>query len=98
MVGHVDSRAGPGVFWRLRDLRPQQLIVVTRADARVVTFAVDRVERYPKGDFPTVRVYGNTDGQVGLRLITCGGVFDRSTGHYRDNVVVFAHLVAVSRP
>jgi len=25
-----------------------------------------------------------------LRLITCGGGFDRSTGHYRDNVIVYA--------
>jgi hypothetical protein len=27
-----------------------------------------------------------------LRLVTCGGAFDRSTGHYTDNVIVFASL------
>jgi hypothetical protein len=31
-------------------------------------------------------------GHAGLRLITCGGTFDRSTGHYRSNVVVHARL------
>jgi len=31
-----------------------------------------------------------------LRLVTCGGSFDSSTGHYRDNVVVSADLVALT--
>ncbi|GAA4578166.1 hypothetical protein GCM10023176_53540 [Micromonospora coerulea] len=39
--------------------------------------------------FPTARVYGPTPGPE-LRLVTCGGEFDRRRGHYRDNVVVFA--------
>ena len=50
------------------------------------------VRRYPKDHFPTQLVYGNTD-HAALRLITCGGSFDFSTGHYLDNVVVFATLV-----
>jgi hypothetical protein len=38
-------------------------------------------------------VYGPTTTPE-LRLITCGGPFDDATGHYLDNVVVFARLVA----
>jgi hypothetical protein len=27
-----------------------------------------------------------------LRLVTCGGQFDASTGHYRSNIIVFATI------
>jgi hypothetical protein len=60
-------------------------------------FAVDRVGRYAKDDFPTAAVYGNTTDRAELRLITCGGAFDHASGHYVDNVVAFAHLVG-TRP
>lgn len=95
LLGHVDSAAeGPSVFYKLGDLQPQDRVLVTRADGQVAVFAVDMIGRYPKDDFPTALVYGETD-HAALRLITCGGVFDRGTGHYLDNIVVFATLVGV---
>jgi Sortase domain len=91
--GHVDSAAqGSSVFFNLGDLRPGDKVLVTRADGLVAVFRVDGVRRYPKDHFPTLLVYGNTD-HAGLRLITCGGPFDYATGHYVDNIVVFASLV-----
>jgi Sortase domain len=90
--GHVDSRRGPGVFFRLRTLRPGDLVDVTRSDGRTVRFAIIAVTRYPKDAFPTEAVYGPTAGPE-LRLVTCGGVFDRSVRSYEDNVVVDAALV-----
>jgi hypothetical protein len=89
LVGHVDSVAGPAVFFRLRDLTAGDVIDVPRADGSVVRFVVDAVERYPKDAFPTERVYGPT-ADAELRLITCGGSFDRAERSYVDNVVVFA--------
>jgi LPXTG-site transpeptidase (sortase) family protein len=90
--GHVDSAAnGPSVFYRLGGVAVGDRVDVTRADAFVVTFVVDEVRVVPKDDFPTVDVYGNTDGPE-LRLITCGGPFDSAAGSYEDNVVVFASL------
>jgi hypothetical protein len=89
IAGHVDSKSGPAVFYRLGQLRKGDLIVVRypgRAEAR---FRVERTERHPKRAFPTARVYGDTAGPA-LRLVTCGGSFDRASGHYRDNVIVFA--------
>lgn len=91
--GHVDSaRDGPSVFFRLGDLRPGDEVMVTRADGLVAVFEVDELRVHPKDEFPTQLVYGNTD-HAALRLITCGGPFDRATGHYVDNVIVFASLV-----
>jgi len=93
VLGHVDSAAhGPGVFFELGGLAPGDEIAVTRADGTVAVFAVDRVERHPKDDFPTIDVYGNTEGAQ-LRLITCGGVFDAGARSYEDNVIAFASLV-----
>jgi hypothetical protein len=93
LVGHVDSPAGPAVFFDLGRLRPGQEIRVTRADTRVTTFTVDGVGAYPKDHFPTDLVYGPAD-VAGLRLITCGGRFDDRTGNYVDNIVVFATRTA----
>ncbi len=89
--GHVDSTSGPSVFFRLGDLRPGDSITVTRADRSELVFVVDGVQRYPKDEFPTTTVYGNTENAA-LRLITCGGEFDRASGHYESNVVAYAHL------
>ena len=92
LLGHVDSAAGgPSVFYRLAELRAGDLISVGRADGSTAVFVVDRVHHYPKTDFPTERVYGDID-HAGLRILTCGGPFDASTGHYLDNVVVFASI------
>ena len=80
------------MFFELGRLRPGNDVKVTRRDGSVAVFEVTGVRRYPKERFPTGLVYGNTD-HAALRLITCGGAFDASTGHYVDNIVVFASLV-----
>jgi Sortase domain len=91
ILGHVDSKRGPAVFYRLRELRPGDEIVVTRADRSRVRFLVQRTEQYDKLRFPTDEVYYPTLTST-LRLVTCGGVFDHTTGHYRSNIIVFAGI------
>jgi sortase (surface protein transpeptidase) len=92
ILGHVDSAAsGPAVFYRLRELRPGDQVLVKRADGSVVRFAVDRTEQFLKSEFPTDQVYYPTLTPE-LRLITCGGSFDDISGHYRSNIIVFAKL------
>lgn len=92
LVAHVDWAGDPGVFHRIRELAAGDEVVVTRQDASVATFAVERVEDHPKDHFPTAAVYGDV-GHPALRLITCGGAFDEDSGDYEDNVVVFATFV-----
>ena len=92
--GHVDSaKNGPSVFYSLGEVAAGDQVDVARADGSTVTFEVYKVRVVPKDDFPTLEVYGNTDGPE-LRLITCGGPFDSTAGRYEDNVVVFATQVA----
>nr|WP_296068850.1 class F sortase [uncultured Actinoplanes sp.] len=88
LAGHVDSKAGPAVFYRLRELTAGDPIEVTRG-GRTVRFVVVRTAWYPKAKFPTAQVYGPTPDRQ-LRLITCGGVFDHSLRSYKDNLVVYA--------
>lgn len=91
IAGHVDSRTGPAVFYRLRELRPGQAILVERADGSRLRFVVEQARSYPKEGFPTAAVFGPVP-EAALRLITCTGDFDRARGSYRDNLVVFARL------
>ena len=93
ILGHVDSTAGPAVFFRLRELRPRDIVRVGLADGRILVFRVQRVKRYPKDRFPAEAVYFPTLNRE-LRLITCGGTFDYASRNYRDNIVVYATLAA----
>jgi len=92
IAGHVDWN-GPGVFYNLYKLKTGDQVTVTRKDGTRPVFRVTKVEQFPKDRFPTTLVYGNIE-HAGLRLITCGGSFNRQTGHYEDNIVAFADLVA----
>jgi sortase (surface protein transpeptidase) len=97
IAGHVDSRTGPAVFYRLRDLRPGDHLEVTRTDGTRLWFVVDAARSFPKTSFPTDAVFGPTPAAE-LRLVTCTGTFDRARGSYRDNLVVFARLDDTERP
>ena len=94
IAAHVDGPDGPAVFYRLGELVAGDEVTVTREDATVAKFVIDSVASYAKAEFPTSVVYGNTTNRAELRLITCGGAFDRATGHYVDNIIAFGHLVA----
>jgi sortase (surface protein transpeptidase) len=89
LLGHVDSTSGPAVFYRLATLKPGAQVLVYRADKSIVRFLVSGRIQVAKSRFPAELVYAPTLAPA-LRLVTCGGSFDRNTGHYRDNVVVSA--------
>jgi sortase (surface protein transpeptidase) len=91
ILGHVDSKGGPAVFFRLRELRRGDAVTIRRADGSSVRFVVQRTEQYPKDRFPTDAVYYPTLTPA-LRLVTCGGEFDATIGRYRSNLIVFATI------
>jgi Sortase domain len=91
--GHVDSYEGPAVFFRLGALKPGNHIDVTLADGVTAVFRVTGVREYAKAEYPASIIYGPSD-YAALRVITCGGTFDPTTGHYLSSVVVFASLVS----
>jgi LPXTG-site transpeptidase (sortase) family protein len=89
IAGHIDSYKGPGVFYRLSSLKLGDKVYVRRADGTLAEFKVTVVKSYAKDKFPTEDVYGAVPDPE-LRLITCGGTFDSTTGHYLSNTVAYA--------
>ena len=89
IAGHIDSYRGPGVFFRLRQLRPGDRIYVQHADGTLAAFRVYAEHTYAKGHFPIQKVYGPAPDPE-LRLISCGVVFDPALGSYLSNIVVYA--------
>ncbi|MFF4620041.1 class F sortase [Nonomuraea jabiensis] len=86
IIGHVDTKTAPAVFYKLRQLRKGETVKVERSDGKVVSFKVDHIEQVHKDSFPTRRVYL----EDGLKLVTCGGKFDYAKGEYLDNIIVYA--------
>ena len=94
LVGHVDTRTGPAVFWNLSAVKPGAQVQVARLDGSTALFTVDAVRVFDRKTFPAAQIYAPAkDAQ--LRIITCGGSFDRKRAEYTGNVVVFAHLSGV---
>ncbi|MFC1429171.1 class F sortase [Streptacidiphilus sp. N1-3] len=94
LVGHVDTRTGPAVFWNLSAVKPGASVEVTRVDGSTALFTVDAVRAFDKSTFPADQLYAPAkDAQ--LRIVTCGGTFDRKRAEYTGNVVLFAHLSGV---
>lgn len=97
LYGHVDGDGRPGVFARIDELQPGAEVVVERGNLGPIAFTVYRVDSWPKaelddpGGMATATVYGDT-AEPELRLVTCGGSFDRAARSYRDQIVVFARL------
>jgi hypothetical protein len=89
IAGHVDWAGSPAAFAGIADLGPGAEVLVEHADGSTSRFTVTRVLHRAKSDFPAAEVYAPTSGAE-LRLITCGGAFDRSRDSYEDNVIVFA--------
>jgi LPXTG-site transpeptidase (sortase) family protein len=91
VVGHVGNKKGPSVFWDLGLLSDGDKIDVYGENGNKTTFVVTSKQQFDQNNFPTEAVYGDID-HAGLRLITCGGVFDKSAQRYTKNTVIFARL------
>lgn len=91
IVGHVDNKEGPAVFYKLDQLKIGDEIKVGRADGSTAVFVVYDGEQFPKDSLPTKEIYGDRDGSE-LVLITCTGEFNPEAGSYLDNYVVRAKL------
>lgn len=93
LLGHVDSHGTEGIFFRLKDLKPGDVVAIGRADGSTISFRITHVDVVPKAVFPTAAVYGDTPGPE-IRLVTCGGALDAAAHSYLSNVLAFGVLAA----
>ena len=96
VLGHVNGGGQPGIFANLKDVVAGAQVFIDRADGQRAVFEVSRVETIPKDSFPTDAVYNDTANPQ-LRLITCGGDYDRGARSYLSNVIVYADFVEVQK-
>jgi Sortase domain len=93
IVGHVDSStSGRAVFFDLGRLHKGDRISILRDDGATAGFAVTGVSLVAKDAFPATEVHKTSSAAL-LRLITCGGSFDREARSYLDNLIVYAVAV-----
>ncbi|MEV6675537.1 class F sortase [Streptomyces erythrochromogenes] len=96
MVGHVDTRSKPAVFYGLSSAQPGDKVRVVRADGSVAEFTIEDVRVYQRAAFDAHKAYGpRVRGRAELRLVTCGGTYDKAAKEYTANVVVSAYLTGV---
>jgi LPXTG-site transpeptidase (sortase) family protein len=95
ILGHINGDGNDGIFAHLNDLKPGDQIKVTRQDGKLAVFTVTKLQQVAKAAFPTLAVYGDT-ANAELRLITCGGSFDRSKRSYVDSIIAYATLTGVA--
>ena len=96
ILGHINGDGKPGIFYKLKDVKAGDQVMVARQDGQTAVFTVSHIDTVPKAAFPGDQVYGDTP-DAELRLITCGGVFDRAARSYEANVVVYANLTEVRK-
>lgn len=93
IAGHLDSKTGPAVFYRLGDLQPGDEIIVITHDGEELRFAVDGAQRFESATAPVADIFGASSGRH-LNLITCEGNFDTNAGQYDERLVVFTTLIS----
>ncbi|MFI5670280.1 class F sortase [Streptomyces sp. NPDC051704] len=99
LVGHVDTASKPAVFYGLSSAKPGDRVRVVRMDGSVAEFTIEDVRVYERARFDADRAYGpRIRGRAELRLVTCGGTYDKAAGEYTANVVVSAYLTGEVRP
>jgi LPXTG-site transpeptidase (sortase) family protein len=96
ILGHINGDGKAGIFYKLKDVKAGDQVMVARKDGQTAVFTVSHIDTVPKAAFPADQVYGDTPDSE-LRLITCGGVFDPAARSYEANVIVYANLTEVRK-
>jgi Sortase domain len=90
--GHLDRPGGyPAVFWRLRDMRIGDEVVVMDAFGKTLRFHVRDIEFYSPQDAPIQEIFGNETGTY-LNLITCAGDWIASQHQTTLRLVIYTSL------
>ncbi len=84
----------PGVFANLHNAKVGDSIKITDAAGSVYAYTINKMDYVSQNAFPTNEVYGKID-YPGLRLISCAGVYDKSTHRYTQDLIVYATLTDV---
>ena len=88
VIGHLDTRRGPGLFARVPKVPIGAGVLITDRRGEVHAYEIVGRAQVRKDRFPTAEVYGGASRPV-LVLVTCGGPYTEGRG-YRDNILLYA--------
>lgn len=88
MDGHVDSPTGPAVFFRLKQIKKGDKVIIKNKEGCRIDFSVEAVETYKTTEAPISKIFGPSN-ESRLNLITCTGTFIRKTKEYQERLVVY---------
>lgn len=90
IAGHVDwVNGGIAVFGKLHEIRQGDIIRVKDDNGVAISFVVREIRIYDATADAT-DIFSSTDGKIRLNIITCYGVWDKTTNDYSQRLVVFA--------
>jgi sortase (surface protein transpeptidase) len=90
LAGHVDTRRhGIGPLARLREVEAGAAVTVLLSDGRWMRYRTVSVRSVDKQSRALASVF-DRDGRSTLRIVTCGGEFDRDAREYEENVILTA--------
>lgn len=89
LAGHIDSASqGHGALYKLQQIKNGADVTVYGDNGTVTKWKVTRLQVVSKSALPA-SLFVNS-GPPQLAIVSCGGPFDSSTGHYVDNVIAWA--------
>lgn len=91
LVGHVDDYTGPAIFFNLKKLEVGDEILVDGENGETLTFVVRDKQAYPYDNAPIRQIFGPSSKKQ-LNLITCTGLYNRSTNNHEERLVVYTEL------
>ncbi len=89
LAAHVDYGGREGAFFSLGNVSIGETLEVEMADGSSLEYRVTETVLYDKQELPAEELFRKSGDPV-LRLITCGGTFDREQLSYKGNLVVTA--------
>lgn len=92
--GHYDNNNGlPAAFWPLKNIRVNDTVILKDKLNRSFTYEVIDTFYVDIDDPERLQVFKESDNPT-LTLITCGGIWDYTSGTYNKRLVVKANLLA----
>lgn len=96
LAGHVDWGGRLRVFGLINRLTPGDEIIIIDELGREFHYQVVWSRQVAADGAPIEEIFGSSDVPE-VTLITCGGVFDRSTRQYLDRIIVRAQVARAAR-
>ena len=93
IVGHVTGKQTDGIFKRLDELKPEDIIEIERGDGKRYTYQVIESKQVKEAEAASYLFSKKRGVDSQLNLITCGGKYDEKKHQYEDRIIVYTQKI-----